>query len=201
VTRVWLTCALATAAVVVAVLLVTDRPDAEADGPPARRPASPLSEQEVRTYLEVMPRYTEVTGRVALEYQRQRQLNPGKPDTGALAARVGGEIDALLEKRHLTRETWRTLEQRVEYVVNAVRGRQQFDEERAGMEERLAMKKALLGKLAPNDRAGVEEEIRNLETLLKEGGPPVLEQDVALVRQFWAALDAVVPTRGPPRKK
>lgn len=192
--RVWLTCALAAAAVVAVVLVLTSRPAAEADGPKAPRAPAPLSEQEVRTYIIVMPQLTNLLRDIAVKFQIARRAGPVDPDA------FGGEaeVDALLERHHLTRETWQQLSRRVEYGVNAVRAADQLEGERDGMEERKRLKEALLVKLAREDeRKEVEKEIREIEALLEGGGPPLSEEDRELIRQYWKALDAAAPQVGP----
>lgn len=200
--RVWLTCALATAAVVAAVLLLTDKPDAKADGIRPPEPPPRLSEQEVRTYIELMPEIKRRLGEVAIEFQRARERNDLKVDEAEFGIRSQAIIDSLIEQRHLTRETWEKLQKRVAYAVDVVRATgQDLEVERAGIEERLGMKRALLPKLAREDeREALEKEIRYLEDLLAGKGPPLLDEDRDLVRQYWRALDLAVPRRGPPPK-
>ena len=196
--RIWLTCALATAVVVVAVILVTNRPEAEANGDGPPKPPPPLTEQEVRTYIEIMPQIRQMFGDLAMEFQRERVANDGKADETAFQIKSQAQVDALLESRHLTRETWDKVRKRVEYAVDAVRAVPQLLEARPQIEEKIALKKALLAKLARADeRAMIEKEIKDLEGLLEGKGPPLLDQDRDLVGQYWRALDEAVPQRGP----
>ncbi len=197
--RVWLTCALAAAAVVAVILLLTNRRDADADGPKGIRAPPPLSEQEVRTYIEVMPQLQHILGNIAAEFQAARSRGP--VDEEAFGMKAQAQVDALLGRRHLTRESWQRLSERVEYAVNAVRAAAEFDTARAGIEERIELKKALLGRLAREDeRVGVRKEIAEAEALLAGGGPPLLERDRELIRQYWTALDAAAPQVGPQPK-
>jgi hypothetical protein len=199
--RVWLTCALATAAVVAAILVVTGRPDAKADGPGPPKPPPPLSEQEVRTYIEIQPQVRKMLGDLAMEYQRERVMNDGNVDDAAFQVRSQALVDALLERRHLTRETWDMVRRRVEYAVDVVRSGPELLQARPEIEEKIALKRALLAKLAlEEERAMVEKEIKDLEALLEGQGPPLLDQDRDLIRQYWRALDEAVPPRGPPKK-
>jgi len=201
VARVWLTCALATGIVIAAVLTFTKRQDAEADGPAPPKPPPALSEQEVRTYVEIMPQITGLFGDLAMEYQRERVRNDGNVDQAAFEIKSQALVDALLERRHLTRETWDTLRKRVEYVVDVVRAGPELEEARPKIEEQIALKRALAQKLARADeRAAVEKEIKDLEALLEGKGPPLLDQDRDLVRQYWRALHEAVPQRGPPQQ-
>lgn len=199
--RVWLTCAFATAGVVVAVLLFRDRPDAGADGPAPPKPPPPLSEQEVRTYVEIQPQITRMLGDLAMEFQRERVMNDGNVDEAAFRIKSQSQVDALLERRHLTRDTWDKLRRRVEYAVDVVRAGPELEEARPRIEEQIAIKRELLAKLAREDeRAMVEKEVKDLEALLEGKGPPLSEQDRDLVRQYWRALDEAVPQRGPPAR-
>ena len=195
--RVWLTCAVAAAAVVAVVLLLTNRPPAEADGPPkGPRPPSPLTEQEVRAYIEVAPQIQRMLGDVAARYEILRRQ--GQVDAEALGMEAAAQVDALLERRHLTRESWERVQKRVEYAVNAVRAAEELEAERPGMEERLYLKKELLKRLAREDeRKRVEQEIHELEALLAGGGPLLLDQDRELIRQYWKAVNAAAPKVGP----
>jgi hypothetical protein len=199
--RVWLTCALATAVVVAAILVVTSKPAAKADDPAPPKPPSRLSEQEIRTYIEMQPEITRVLGEIVMEFQRERVMNEGNADEAAFKVKSQSAVDALLERRHLTRETWDVLRRRVEYAVDVVRSGTELEEARPEIEEKIGMKKALLPKLAREDeRAMVEKEIKDLEALLEGRGPPLLDEDRDLLRQYWRSLDAAVPPRGPPTK-
>ena len=194
--RVWLTCAFAAAATVSVVLVLSSRPDAEAKGPKGPRPPAPLSEQEVRSYIEVSPRIQGLLGDIAAKFEIGRIQ--GEAAAEALGMQAAAQVDALLERRHLTRESWERLSKRVEYAVNAVRAAEELEKERAGIEERLHLKKELLKKLAREDeRKAVEQEVREVEALLAGGGPLLLDQDRELIRQYWKSLDSAVPRVGP----
>ncbi len=197
--RVWLTCALVAAAVVAVVLVLTSRPDAVADGPKAPQAPPPLSEQEVRAYIDVMPQIQRMLGDIAVEFEIARRAGP--VDAEAFGEKAQAQVDALLEKRHLTREMWERLSRRVEYGINAVRAAGLLESERAGMEERKRLKQELLKSLAREDeRKLVEKEIREIEALLEGGGPALSDADRELLRQYWKPLDAAAPQVGPPPK-
>jgi hypothetical protein len=199
--RVWLTCALATGIVVAVILVVTDNPDTKADGPAPPKPPPPLTEQEVRTYVEIQPQITRKLGALAMEFERERIANDGNVDEAAFRIKSQAQRDALLESRHLTAETWDALRRRVEYAVDVVRSGTELQEARPEIEEKIGMKRALLPKLAREDeRAMVEKEIKDLEALLEGQGPPLLAEDRDLVRQYWRALAEAVPPRGPPKR-
>ncbi len=197
--RVWLTCALVTAAVVAVVLILTNRPAAEADGPRAPKAPPPLSEQEIRTYIDIMPQMTQILKDIAMKFQAGRR--PGDAADEELGVEAQAQVAALLERRHLTPDAWERLQRRVEYAINAVRARDQLERERAGMEERKKMKEALLENLAREDeRELVRKEIAELQALLDGGGPALTDRDRELIRQYWRALDAAAPQVGPPQK-
>lgn len=199
--RVWLTCVLATGVVVASVVLLANKPAANADGPKAPKPPPPLSEQEVRTYIDVMPQLTALFGDIAVEYQRERVQRGGNLDEAtekALDAKAQGLADALLERRGLTRATWQRLSERVEYAVNALRAVPEIESVRPEIEEKIAIKRKLLSNLGdPGERGIVEKEIADLEALLAYEGPPLLDRDRDLIRRYWRDLDAAVPRRGP----
>ena len=197
--RVWLTCAVVTAAVVAVVLVLTNRPAAEADGPRAPKAPPPLSEQEVRAYIDINPQITHILGDVARRFQATRR--PGDATDDALGMQAQAQVAALLERRHLSPEAWERLQRRVEYAINAVRAQDQLENERGAMEERKRMKEALLGNLAREDeKEMVRKEIAELEALLEGRGPALSDRDRELIRQYWKALDAAAPGVGPPQK-
>ncbi len=199
--RVWLTCALATAAVVAVVLVLTNRPAAEADGPLAPKAPPPLSEQEIRTYIDIMPQIRHMLGDIAMKFEIERRAGNGNVDAEAFGAQAQAHVAALLERRHLTPEAWERLQARVEYAINAVRAAQQLEQERSAMDVRKHMKEELLKSLAREDeRALVRKEIAEIQALLDGGGPPLRDRDRELIRQYWGALDAAAPEVGPPRK-
>jgi len=82
--RVWLRCALATAVAVACVILLT--------GPP--QPPPPLSEQDVRIYVEVMPQIQRALGEIADKFEVARLQSRG--DAEALGMQAAAQVDALL---------------------------------------------------------------------------------------------------------
>jgi hypothetical protein len=199
--RIWLTCAVATGVIVVAVLTLGKHRDDKPPVPAAPEAPPPLTEQEVRTYVELQPVITKEFGDLAMQFQLARIQNDGNVDEAAFQIKSQALIDSLLEKRHLTRETWEKLRKRVEYAVDVVRSGPELEEARPDLEEKIRMKQALLDKLAKEDeRAAVQKEIDNLKALLEGGGPPLSDEDRDLVRQYWRALNEAVPPRGPPKK-
>jgi len=200
--RIWLTCAVATGAIVAIVLALGKRGDDKPPVVPPPQAPPPLTEQEVRTYVELNPLITKALGDLAMQFQMERARNNLKVDEAALQVKSQALIDSMIEKRHLTRETWERLRKRVEYAVDVVRSAADLEEARAGIEERIQMKQALLDKLAKEDeRAAVQKEIDDLNALLTGAGPPLSDEDRELVRQYWRALNDAVPPRGPPKKK
>jgi len=199
VSRVWITCALVTAAVVAIIVVVTSRRDAEANGddPKLPRAPAPLSEQEIRTYLDVMPGIKDGLGRIAVQLQTERVR--GTVDEKAFQIKSQALVDSILERNHLTRDSWFQLSERVEYVVNARRASEELEKARPELEEKLRLKRAALESLAHDRRADVEKEIADLERLLDSTGPPLSQRDKELVNQFWATLSELVPRRGSPK--
>lgn len=196
--RVWLTCALGTAVIVALALVFKNRPDtdAQAKGPEA---PSPLSEEEVRLYIQIMPRIDEICRNMVPLFQRERVQNKGHVDAEAYG--VLPQVEALLERHHLTLEDWDRLSKRVEYAVNTIRAAAELERSRTDIEEQVKMKKALLPALAQEDqRKDIEKEIGQLEALLSGEGPPLSDQDRELMRRYWRALDAATPRVGPPPK-
>jgi len=199
VSRVWITCALVTAAVVAIIVVVTSRRDAEANGadPKLPRAPAPLSEQEIRTYIDVMPGIKDGLGRIAVQLQAARVR--GTVDERAFQIKSQALVDSILERSHLTRDSWYQLSERVEYAVNARRASEELEKARPELEEKLRLKRAALESLAHDRRADVEKEIADLERLLASNGPPLSQRDKELVNQFWATLSELVPRRGSPK--
>jgi hypothetical protein len=199
--RIWLVCALAVAGVVGLVLWLTAE-DAVKPKPRRQPPYSPLSEQEVRAYLEVSPRMIQLLGKAAEAHVRRMAENRKEVPDPEGDLQMQAEIDALLERNHLTRETWRRLSQRIEYAVNVVRGEAELEKSRAEIEEGIRLKKDLLTTLKePEARKSVEAEIRAVEARLAGEGPLLAEQDRELIRGYWRDLDATVPHTGAPPKR
>jgi hypothetical protein len=198
--RIWLTCGLLTAVAVTLVLLLRSEPEAEAaKGPEA---PAPLTDAEVRLYIEIMPQITQFCADAAAEFQRQRQAKGVDYEGESLGMAVQAKVDALLEKRHLTRIDWDRISKRVEYAVNTVRAVEQLEKSRRSLEEQVAMKKSLLAHLGDQkEREATRKEIESLEALLSGKGPPLSERDRKLIRQFWRSLDAATPQSGPPTGK
>lgn len=199
-TRVWVTCGLATAAVVGAVLLFTNRPDAQANGIKGPPPPAPLAEEEVRAYLLIKPGVNRILSQIAAEFQATRK--PGQDDDEALGAKARAQVDAMLQTQHMTREDWSRLSGRVERVVNLIRAEVEFPEARPGIVQRLDMKKNLCKNLGASDprRASFEREIREMEDLLANGPPKPDDRDRDLVLRYWEGLREITPTIGPAPK-
>jgi hypothetical protein len=192
--RVWVTCGLVTAAVVLAVLFLTDRPDADADGSVGPSAPAPLTEQDVRTYVLLRPDEDRILREIAGE-----ALSRGPAEHEALGEKARARVDALLQGQHLTREDWRAIRTRVERVVNLIRAEEEFPAARPGIEQRLDMKKEHLKTLGASDprRPQVEQEIRDAEMLLENGPMKASEQDKAVARRFWEPLQKWATTIGP----
>jgi hypothetical protein len=199
VARVWLTCFVVTALVVGGVIVFQNRAP-KADGAQLREAPTPLTEDEIRTYIAVMPEIQRILQDVGAEVQAERRRTGGQFDEAAFGVKSRSAVDALLEKYHLTEETWDKLSKRVEYVVEAIRFVEEREEARPRIEEQITMKKALLANLGKKeDRDQLEKEIEGLEKSLTYEGPPVRQADIDLARQYWRTLDPACPRRTPPK--
>jgi hypothetical protein len=198
--RIWLTCALATAALVVAAIYLL--PKKEPDRAPTRTPPPPpLKEQEVRLYIEVYPSYTDAMARAALEFQRQRIA--GDVNAQAQQAETQAAIDALLERFHLAPMQWRAIQDRVEYAFNTVRAADEHEKMLPTIRNEILVKRQLLEKLGDeNDRKVTLDDIAALEARLGAEMPPLRDEDRELIRRYWRDLEPIVPRRGapPPRQ-
>jgi len=199
--RVWLVCAIVVAAVVAAVLLLTSDGGEPQAGPRRPKPPSQLAESELRLYIDVTEEVMNVFRKYADLHTAEMIATQGNVDEEALGRKSQVEIDTLLEKYHLTRETWRALSDRVEYAVNVIRAEETAPARVAEIEEQIALKRELLSKVTdPRDRAMIEEEIRAAEAQLSAGTMPLLDRDKELIRQYWRDLDRLAPRRGAPPK-
>lgn len=200
--RVWIVCALVVAAVVAAVLLLTPGGGDPPAGPRRPQPPSPLQERELRLYVDVSEEMMKLFRKYADMHTAEMIATQGNVDEEALGRRSQVEFDTLLEKYHLTRETWRAVSDRVEYAVNVVRAEDNAASRAAEIEEQIALKRDLLAKVThPDDRAAIEEEIRAAEAQLAAGTLPLLDRDKELIRQYWRDLDRLAPQRGAPPKQ
>jgi len=196
--RVWIVSGLIVAAVVAGILAFGDGSRPEPEAPPTTLPPSPLTEQEVRTYLTVWPRINEVLGTVA-----RAMGNPGGSGMNQreLGVRVRAAVDVILADHHLTQETWRMLRRRVEHAVDVVRWRTETAGRNKDLDQKILEKQKLLELAEGRSRKLLEADIQALQERRVDGGPALLQRDVELVRSFWRDLDAIAPARGSPSKK
>jgi len=197
--RVWVVSGLIVAAVVAGILVFSDGSRPEIDTPRTQPTApSPLTEQEVRTYLTVWPQINEVLG-VAVKAMG----DPGAPGVNKkdLGERVRAAVEAILAQHHLNTETWGLLRRRVEHAVDVVRWRSETKGRNADLDGKILEKQRLLELAEGRSKKLLEADIEALQAQRVAGGPVLLQRDVELVQSFWRDLDAIAPTRGSPSKK
>jgi hypothetical protein len=198
--RVWAVSGLFVALLVAGILVFTGGDAPEPDRSPKRPPApSPLTEQEVRTYIAVWPQINQVMA-AALP-----AMAPGS-ETGVDRAELGRQVRAaiavVLENNHLTQEGWTRLARRVEHAVDVVRWRAEAKGRNADLDAQIQQKEELLVLAKGNARQPIEADIKALKEQRVDTGPRLLKHDVELVKGFWHDLDRIAPARGsPPRKK
>lgn len=198
--RVWAVSGLIVALLVAGILVFTGGREPDPDRSPKRPPPpSPLTEQEVRTYIAVWPRIRQVM-EAALPH-----MAPGDQagvDRAELGRQVRAAVDVILENNHLTQEGWTRLARRVEHAVDVVRWRAEAKGRNADLDTRIQRKEELLAMAKGNARQPIEADIQALKEQRVDKGPRLLQRDVDLVKGFWHDLDRIVPARGsPPRKK
>jgi hypothetical protein len=197
--RAWIVSGLLMAVVVAVVLAFWgDSPRAEPARPRGQPQApSPLSEQEVRTYLAVWPQLNQV---LAATLRPMGERHKTGLDEEELGRQVRAARDAILLDHHLSLEGWTKLANRVEHAVDVVRWRDEAKERNASLDAQIQQKEALLELTEGNQRELLKKDIAALEEKRVDQGPPLLQHDVELVRSFWADLDRITPARGSPPK-
>lgn len=187
---------LCVAVVVAAVLVFTKSPEPDPRRPQRPPPPSPLTEQEVRTYIAVWPRINEILA-AALG-----PMAPGSEgvDREELGRQIRAAIAVILENHHLTQEGWHKLSRRVEYAVDVVRWRAEAAGRNAELDTKIQQKEELLRLAKDEQREALEADIQSLQAQRRDPGPALRQPDVDLVKSFWSDLDRIVPTRGSPRK-
>ncbi len=195
--RAWVFSGLFVAVVVAAVLILTKKPEPEPDRPKRPPAPSPLTEQEVRTYIAVGPQiYAVLAGAVP-------EMAPGSEGVGReeLGRQIRAAVGVILENNHLTQESWHKLSRRVEHAVDVVRWRAEAEARNADLDTRIQQKEALLRLAKGNARQPIEADIQALKDQRTDEGPPLRKRDVELVKSFWSDLDRIAPARGSPPKK
>lgn len=196
--RVWVISGLLVTVLVVLVLVLT-RDSAPEPRRPQRPPApSPLTEQEVRTYIAVWPQINAVLAAAV------PAMAPGSEgvDRAELGRQVRAAIGVILENHHLTQESWSTLSRRVEHAVDVVRWRTEAATRNADLDTKIQQKEELLRLAKGKAREPIEADIRALKAQRADEGPALLKRDVDLVKGFWSDLDRIAPARGsPPQRK
>lgn len=182
---------------VVLVLVLTKSSEPEPRRPERPPAPSPLTEQEVRTYIAVGPQIYAVLAAAVPE------LAPGSEgvDRAELGRQIRAAVGVILENNHLTHESWNRLSRRVEHAVDVVRWRAEAQERNADLDARIQQKEALLRFAKGKARQPIEADIQALKDQRADEGPALLKRDVDLVRSFWSDLERIVPARGSPPKK
>ncbi|MHC4135867.1 MAG: hypothetical protein ACYTDU_11840 [Planctomycetota bacterium] len=194
--RVWMVSGLVVALVVAGILVFGGGSSPDTEASPKRPPApSPLTEQEVRTYIAVWPRINEVLAS-AIPVMAQGGVNEKE-----LGQRVQAAVDAILVNHHLTQETWAKLQRRVEHAVDVVRWRAEAAGRNTDLDAQIQQKQALLELAKGKSRELLEADIKALEEKRVDKGPALLRRDVELVKSFWHDLNRITPARGSPPKK
>jgi hypothetical protein len=199
VVRVWAISGLLVALVVAGILVFRDGPSPKPDPAPQGRPAvpSPLTEQEVRTYIAVWPQLNRIMADVVLK------MDPGRGGVNEeeMGRQAQAATEVVLVDHHLTHETWILLRRRVEHAVDVVRWREEGTERNTRLDAQIQQKESLLRLAKEESRAALEADIEALKAQRADLGPVLSQHDVALVKSFWKDLDRIVPPRGSPRKK
>jgi len=195
--RVWLFSALGVAVVVMAVLLFGgSRKEGPATEDASAKPPAPLQSREIELYLEVWPKVDQKLGEVAqatkLRWQKEGRF-PAGTDPQA-QARYRDIIEALLERHHLSLQSFQTLRSRIWYAVEVVRWENEAKRRNDDLELRIKDKQQLLelaGKAELRKRILADIEALRKQRLAK--GPPLLDADRRLVKSYWKALAPLVP--------
>jgi chromosome segregation ATPase len=165
--------------------------------PVARQPApAPLTESEVRKYLEVMPQLNEMLGRIAREYEERRRAGQADEAFGTYSQQ---RITELLAQCHVTREQFDRLRRRVEGVVDAIREEKQLEARREELDRKIAEKKRHLEMVKDEKtRELLENDIAEFKRQQEMPAPPIRPADRELVKSFWRDLEKAVPRTAPP---
>jgi hypothetical protein len=183
--RVWLVAGIVVVVVAATAILLNRDAGGEKKAEPVRQAPTRLTEHEVRTYIDVMPRFHEVLQEAANQFQN-RPKN-GTTDNGVPDPRA--KITALLRRHHLDLKSWDVLRRRVEYVVTVVRFENSAEEREAALDEAIAQKEQLVSAASGSMKKTLEEDLKNLEAQRNARGAPIQEEDRELALRFWPDLD------------
>jgi hypothetical protein len=183
--RVWLVAGIVVVVIAAVVILLTREAGGEKKGEPVRQVPTRLTEHEVRTYIDVMPRFLQMLQEAAIEFQRQPRN--GTTDNGVPDPRA--KITALLRRHRLDLKSWDVLRRRVEYVVAVVRFENSAEEREAALDEAIAQKEQLVSVASGTAKKTLEEDLKNLEAQRNARGAPIHDGDRELALRFWADLD------------
>lgn len=195
--RVWLFSALGVGVVVMAILLFGgSRKGQPVQEDVSARPPSPLQRREIELYLEVWPKVQQKLGEVAqatmLRWQKDGRFPAG---TDAQAqAQYRDIIAALLERHHLSLQSFEALRSRVWYAVEVVRRESEAKRRNDDLDLRINDKEQLLELAGKGElRKRIQADIQALREQRLSKGPPLLEVDRKLVRSYWKDLAPLVP--------
>ena len=193
-TRVWVVSALVVAAIAGGVLLLASDPaPANDDALRKPKPPTPLSEKEVRKYMEVRTREKVIFNAAAGRFGGPNPVN------------VPAEMKKLLRGNQLTAADWNHLRNRVEFVVGILRYERNTEKRRARIEREIRKKEVVLedarSKGFEELEQKVTEDIELLQTSLDAVARPIADSDRALVNKFRKTLFELVPPSGPPSGK
>lgn len=198
--RPWIVSAVAVAILVAGALLYFDR-DGDGSGGGSRRVVepprpAPLTEREVRKYLEVMPQLNSMLGRIADEYQKQHAAGEVNEAFGTYSQQ---RITDLLAQCHVTRASFDRLRRRVEGVVDAVIQEKQLAARRKELDGKIAEKKQQLAMVKDEKtRELLRNDIAEFQRQREMPAPAIDPADRELVKSFWRDLEKAVPPTAPP---
>ena len=173
-----------------------------ADTPASTAPQGPLlTEPDVRAYLDVYPRIQDALGRMGRTMQEATAR--GKVlDTERLGAEMRADVANWLKPHHLTLQDWDDVRRRVEFVVDCERWERDRPDRERELRDTIDRKRAALaGASTDAERNVLQAEIERFEAQFGVQAPAVAEEDLRLVRSFWAELDRVAvrsPTQRSP---
>jgi hypothetical protein len=198
--RPWIVSAVVVAIVAGAVIYFLDRDDETTRGgkrPVAQQPRrAPLTEAEVRKYLEVMPQLNDMLGRIAREYEQLRLA--GKTNE-ALGTYSQQRINELLAQCHVSRESFDRLRRRVEGVVDALVKEKQLAARREELDRKIAEKEQHLAMVKDEKtRELLQNDIAEYKRQREMPAPTIAPADRELVKSFWRDLEKAVPPTAPP---
>jgi hypothetical protein len=166
-------------------------PRGEEEGPRgAVRHAPPLTDREVRAYLDIWPKLDLKMKEAAEAHVRDRTPVDVEAFLAALCAHHGfSPVD------------FQAFRGKIDIAVEAIR----FENDRPARDEqtrsRIREKEEMAAQASGPLRKQLEQDVAALRKQLEAPGPAAAPADVALVRQYWAELDRLVPKAVAPRSE